>query len=125
MTRAINLTCEPREKLRQFQEFVFIGQTTNDFATKSSKQLHLNLNNSFLSEVRVKKLWKITQINTSNNLIQELKSLGIQLGAVIELVSRSNRGSVVISRDGKLIGIGSAIAQSIVVTLAGATPQVS
>lgn len=123
MTRAINLAHQPRQNLGQFQEFTFIGKTSGNLPLKSAKQLHLNANNNFLSEAKIKNFWQITQIHTSKSLLQQLKALGIELGAVIELVTKSDRGSAVVSCQGKLIGIGGEIAHNIVVTLAGSKTQ--
>lgn len=130
MTRAIDISHQPRQKLGQFQGFTFIGKSSKELTTKSSTQLPLDDNNWFLDEARVQNLWKITQIHTSKNLIPELKDLGIELGAIVELVSKGYSGSVVVTRDcgtsqrhRKLIGLGGEIAHSIVVTLAESTKQ--
>lgn len=119
MIRAINFCHQPIPKTKQFQEFTFIGKSASNSGSESLEQLHFSPNNHLLSEAELKNSWKITRIHTNKNLIQELKNLGIQPGAIVELLSHGDRGSVVVSCDCKLIGIGGEIARNIVVTLSG------
>jgi hypothetical protein len=103
-------------KGKQFQEFVFIGKTSDKLKKKSTQQLQLSRDNSFISEATVEDSLVITQIRTSTNINDQLKNLNIKPGAIVKLVSKTNNGSVIMSLGNQLIGISAEIAREIVTT---------
>lgn len=114
MTRAINLRSQQSRKLKQFQEFVFIGKPTHNSVTNLTKQLPDSLNSNALTQAEIDTSWLITQMYTSKDITRQLKELHVEIGATVELVNKTSNGSVVISLDRKLIGIGAEIAHKIV-----------
>ncbi|NJL53065.1 MAG: ferrous iron transport protein A [Hydrococcus sp. SU_1_0] len=52
-------------------------------------------------------------------MIQQLRNLKFQPDQKVQLVSRTNTGSVVVNLNNNFIGIGKEIAQRVVVTLVG------
>ena len=114
MTRAINLRSQPELKLRQFQEFVFIGKPAHNSVLDAIKQLHSFANSNALTQAEVATSLLISQIYTSKDITHQLKDLHIEIGATVKLVNKTSNGSVVVSLNNKLIGIGAEIAHKIV-----------
>ncbi|MBW4693411.1 MAG: ferrous iron transport protein A [Lyngbya sp. HA4199-MV5] len=70
---------------------------------------------------QVKRLLSQTQVGdrvriiTLHQLASDLAAMGLTCGMTIQIVSRTASGSVIVSLSGRNLGIGSAIAQAIVV----------
>ncbi|MEM8829296.1 MAG: FeoA family protein [Cyanobacteria bacterium P01_G01_bin.19] len=103
---------------RQFEEFVFIGDCTNESIADLTKQLNLSPNNRLVSQAEVEDCLTIQQIQTNKNIAHQLEGLSIKPGTRVELGSKSRNGSVIVSLGNKLIGIGAEIASQIVATSA-------
>ena len=116
MLRAVNLASQQSEKLKQFQKFVFIGDSANN----SAQQSPLATNKNLLTQDEEAYLL-ITQIHTSNDITHQLKNLQIKTGAIVKLISKTKNGSVVVSINNQLIGIGAQIANHIAVVPASQT----
>lgn len=117
MTHAIEPQSQELSGIRQFKEFIFINDNILKYAPKSIEQLHLNPNSNFLSQTEVGSWLTINQIHVPQSIIRQLESIQVQPGERIHLVSKTTKASVVVELRGKLIGIGSDIAQKISVTL--------
>jgi len=116
MTHAINLKYQPSSKLKQLPKFIFIGNASTT-SVDSTKERHLPSNRNFLSQIDVGKFSLINQIHVPRNLSRQLKNLRLKPGKIVRLVSKTSNGSVMISINNQLIGIGAEIAQKIIVTL--------
>lgn len=102
-----------------FQEFVFISNGADEIAKGSKKQLRLTPDTSFLSSTNAGSSLLITKICAAKNVVCQLHNLHFKPGKRVQLVNKTENGSVVVSLDNKLIGMGSEIADKIIVTLAG------
>ena len=118
MTHAIDLKQKKSKGIRQFQEFIFIGTSSSKSSLDLVKQLHLPTNSNLLSQIPQGNSLTITQLHTAKTISRQLENLQLKPGKKVQLVSRTDNGSVVVSLEGKLIGIGANIAQKIIVTLA-------
>lgn len=117
MTQAVDFKYQ-LPKLKRFQEFVFIG----DSALKLTPKL-LNLQftpeSNFLDRAKIGDRLTIQQICAPQNIICQLQNLQFQPEQKVQLVSRTNNGSVVVKLNNTLVGMGKEIAQRVVVTLVG------
>lgn len=118
MNKPLNLKHHHLNKKQQFQEFVFIGNTTKNYVSNVTKQLNLSPDNQTIDRATVEDSLTIAQVNTAKNIRHQLKALKIEPGVTVKLVSKTNNGSVVISLGNKLIGVGAEIASKIVATAA-------
>ncbi|HEY9767935.1 MAG TPA: ferrous iron transport protein A [Coleofasciculaceae cyanobacterium] len=116
MTHAIDLKYQPSSKLKQLPKFIFIGNASTT-SVDLTKERHLPSNRNLLSQIDVGNFSLIDQIHVPRNLSRQLKNLRLKPGKIVQLVSKTSNGSVVISINNKLIGIGAEIAQKIIVTL--------
>ena len=78
-------------------------------------------NSSLLSQTEVGNWLTINQIHAPRVIIRQLENLQFKQDEQVQLVSKTSKASVVVDIKGKLIGIGSEIAQNIVVTLVAGT----
>lgn len=107
------------KRTKRFQEFTFIGDTSAKLTKELVNQLYSNPNSDVLNNTDTSRSLLITQIHTQKNVTRQLKKLQLKPGKVVQLMSKTNNGSVIVGIDSKLVGIGSEIAQKIiVVTLA-------
>ena len=121
MTHAIDLNRQQQSKFKRFKKFVFIGSNSVDSASNIAKQLHLNLNSSFLHQVQIGSSIAIEEIYASKNITRQLNNLGLKSGKIVNIISKTSNGSVVIDLKNSSIGIGTEIAQQIVVTATNET----
>ena len=112
MTPTRNLKSSQFLSIKQFEEFVFIGNTTNNSVSNSIKQLH-NAPNNAISQAEIDDTLKITQIATSKEIARQLQDFQIKIGAIVKLINKTHNGSTVVSLDNKLVGIGAEIAEGI------------
>ena len=118
MTHAIDLKQKKSKGIKQFQEFIFIGTSSSKSSLDSVEHLQLPPNSNLLSQTPKVNSLTIAQLHTAKTVTRQLENLQLKPGKEVQLVSRTNSGSVVVSLDEKLIGIGAKIAQKIIVTLA-------
>lgn len=116
MTHAIDLKYQPSSKLKQLPKFIFIGNASIT-SIDSTKERHLPSNRNFLSQIEVGNFSLIDQIQVPRSLSRQLRNLRLKPGKIVRLVSKTSNGSVMISINNQLIGIGAEIAQKIIVTL--------
>lgn len=116
MIRTTHLKRQHFQCKRQFKEFIFIGKTSDNSVASATKQLNLYPNSVLVSQATVEDSLLITEVCTNKNVAHQLKNLEIKPGVGIELVSKTNSGSVVVSFHNKLVGIGAEIARQIVAT---------
>ncbi len=116
MTQTINLKSSKLPRLREFQEFIFIGNSSAQVQTDSLEQLHDAPNTQCLNTSGTGSFLLITQIHTLKQITRQLSRLKLKPGKIVQLISKTKNGSVVVSYNGKLIGIGATIAQKIIVT---------
>ena len=114
MTRATNRQLLRSHKTKQFPKFTFIGNCSETEVTNSNEQLHLSPNSNLLSQANAEDLLQITEIHTSKDIANRLKSLQIELGTIVKSIGKTRNGSVIVSRDSQLIGISAKIARKIV-----------
>lgn len=121
MTHAIDFNRQQQSKFKRFNKFVFIGSNSVDSASNTAKQLHLNPNSSFLSQAQAGSSIVIEEIYASKNITRQLNNLGLKSGKIVNIISKTSNGSVVIDLKNSSIGIGTEIAQQIVVTATNET----
>jgi Fe2+ transport system protein FeoA len=121
MTQTVNLKFSKLPKLREFQEFIFIGNSSAQVQTDSLKQLHDPPNTQCLNANSTGSFLLIAQIHTPKQITRQLSRLKLKRGKTVQLISKTKNGSVVITYNDKLIGIGATIAQKIIVTSASQT----
>ena len=116
---AFSLNFQPRKpkSFHGFREFIFIGNSSEKI-TKNRRQLHVSPDNSLLNQTDTGSSLLIEQIFAAKNIARQLKNLHFQPGKQVRLVNKTKNGSVVVSCDDKLIGMGSEIAEKIIVTSA-------
>ncbi|MGD1919113.1 MAG: FeoA domain-containing protein [Pleurocapsa sp.] len=119
MIRTINLKHRHLSGRKQFKKLVFIGNISDKSVVRATKQLNLSPNSDFISQATVENSLLITEVHTDENIANQLKELKIKPGVTLELVSKTNNGSVVVSLGNKLVGIGAEIARKIVAVSAG------
>ena len=117
MTHAIDLKYQSSSKLKLLPKFIFIGNASTTSALDSTKERHLPSNRNFFSQIDVGNFLLINQIQVPRNLSRQLRNLRLKPEKIVQLVSKTSNGSVVIGINNKLVGIGAEIAQKIIVTL--------
>ena len=119
MTRAIFKHQQP-SKRKQFKKFVFVSSNSVDSSSNTTKQPRQNPNN-LLSQVQIGSSIAIKEIYASKNITRQLNNLGLKSGIIVELISKTSNGSVVVSLKDASIGIGTEIARQIIVTATNET----
>jgi Fe2+ transport system protein FeoA len=119
MTQTVSFKHQISQKLKRFQEFVFVSDSALKFAPELEHQLQLTPNSSFLDRANIGDIITIQQIHASRDVLRQLRSLKFQPDQRVQLVSRTNTGSVIVNLNNTLIGISKEIAQRVVVTLVG------
>lgn len=114
MTHAIDFK-QQQSKLKRFKKFVFVGSNSVDSSSNIAQQLHLNPNSSFLDKTQIGSSIAIEEIRASKNVIRQLSDLGLKSGKIVEVISKTGKGSVILGFKDSSIGIGTEIAQQIVV----------
>jgi Fe2+ transport system protein FeoA len=119
MTQTVSFKTQISQKLKRFQEFVFVSDSAIELAPKLDHQLQLTPNSSFLDRASIGDIITIQQIHAPRDIIRQLRNLKFQPDQRVQLVSRTNTGSVIVNLNNTFIGIGKEIAQRVVVTLVG------
>jgi Fe2+ transport system protein FeoA len=119
MRQVANFQHQIPQKLKRSQEFVFVSDSAVKLAPELGNQLLTAPNSSFLDRAEIGDIITIQQIYAPRNIIRQLRNLKFQPNKRVQLVSRTNNGSVVVNLNNILIGLGREIAQRVVVTLAG------
>lgn len=119
MNQVINFKHQSSHKSKKFQEFVFVSDSAIKLAPVLSDRLQLDLNSRFLDRAEIGDLITIKQIYASQNIVRQLQNFKLKPNRRVQLVSRTDTGSVVVKLNNTLIGISKEIAQRIVVTLMG------
>ena len=120
MTHAI-FKQQQKSNYRRFKKFVFVGNNSVDYSFDTTRQLHQNPNNSFLDRTQIGSTIAIEGIYASKNITRQLNNLGLISGKIVKVISKTSNGSVVIELMNSSIGIGTEIAQQIVVTATNET----
>lgn len=115
MTQAVNLEGQPLPKVKQFSKFVFIGNSAIDHSPASPKR-EQHRQGKVLSQMNLGDTLKILSINTEESIIRQLADLEFESGKTIRIINKTARNSTIVNLDGRLIGICSNIASTIVVT---------
>jgi len=118
MTRTLKFRSQGRKRLDDFQDFTFIGNTSLSMPKFYKEQLDKNPNSNFLINTDPGKSLFVTQIYGTNKIVRQLNNLNFKLGQKVKLINKTPNGSVIVSFNNRLIGMGREIAQNIVVTLA-------
>ena len=118
MNKSLNLKQQHLNKNQRFQEFVFIGNTAENYVSNVTKQLNLSPDSQTIDRASLEDSLLITEVGTGKNIRHQLKALEIEPGVTVKLVSKTSNGSVVIGLGNKLIGVGAEIASKIVATAA-------
>lgn len=119
MTYALKLKNSTLHKLKGFPEFVFVSDSALKSVSESAIQLQLAPNSSFLCEAEIGEIITIRQIHVPQNTIRQLRNLKFEKGQTVQLVSKTETGSVIVALNNTLVGIGQEIAQRIEVALVG------
>lgn len=119
MTHSLDFGYRASRNARRFQEFVFVGDSGMKLVSESTRQLRINPNSSFLAQAAIGDSVTVEKICAPRSIISQLKSLEFEPGRKVQLVSKTSHASVIVSLDHTLIGIGTEIAQKIVVTSVG------
>jgi Fe2+ transport system protein FeoA len=123
MTKIIDFKPQPLKKFKRFQEFVFVSDSGMNLTSESSNPLPLGSHTSFLDRAAIGDIITIQQIHAPRNITRQLRHLKFQPNQRVQLVSRTNNGSVVVNLNNALIGIGKAIAQRVVVSVVSQVKQ--
>lgn len=118
MVRTLKFKSQKSNTLKEFKEFTFIGNTAVETSQTDTDQLNLYPNSNYLINTNPGKSLLVKQIHGAKNIIRQLKNLNFKPGQKVELINKTPNGSVVVSIDNKLIGMGTEIAKNIIVTLA-------
>ncbi len=102
---------------RQSSNLVFVGGMSVELESDKINSLNLPVNNFFLNTAKTKDWVKITQMHLDTNTYGYLFNLGIKPGNVVEIVSQTASGSVVVRLKRQQIGLGADIARRLIVTL--------
>ena len=119
MTHSVDFKHRVSQKLKRFPEFVFVGDSAIKLVSESTRQLQINPNSSLLAETEIGDCIIVEKIYAPQSIICQLRNLKFERERRVELVSKTNHGSVIVSLNNTLIGISNEIAQRIVVTLVG------
>jgi len=119
MIQTVSFKHQISHKLKRFQEFVFVSDSAIKLAAEPEHQLQLTPNSIFLDRARIGDIITIQQIHAPRGIIRQLRNLKLQPDQTVQLVSRTNTGSVIVNLNNSFIGIGKEIAQRVVVTLVG------
>jgi hypothetical protein len=119
MTHSAQSKSQTSSKLKGFQKFVFINDSSMKLVPKLTKQLQLYPNSRLLHQAEPGDYIIIEQIHAPQNIIRQLQQLKFVPHKRGQLVSKTNDGSVIASLEHNLIGIGTEIARRIVVTVVG------
>ncbi len=114
MTQAVNLEGQPLPKVKQFSKFIFIGNSAIDNFPASVEQQHHQ--GKVLSQMNLGDTLKIVSIDTEESIIRQLADLQFESGKTVRIINKTARNSAIVNLDGRLIGICSNIASTIVVT---------
>ena len=112
MISGIKFKLKRSPQSRKFQEFIFIGDSADRSVSNEIEQLH-NTTNNTIARASIEDSLKITEIKTNKEIAHQLKNFQIKIGAIVKLINKSENGSVVVSHDDRLIGIGAEIARQI------------
>jgi Fe2+ transport system protein FeoA len=123
MTKVADFKPQPLRKFNRFREFIFVSDSAMNQTPELSSQLQLASSNSFLDRATIGDIITIQQIHAPRNVTRQLRHLKFQPEQKVQLVSRTNNGSVVVNLNNTLIGIGKAIAQRVVVSVVGKVKQ--
>lgn len=119
MNQVINFKHQKLHKSKRFQEFVFVSDSAIKLTPVLSDRLQLDPNSSFLDRAKIGDLITIKQIHAPQNIVRQLRNFQLKPNKKVQLVNRTDTGSVVVKLNNSLIGISKEIAQRIVVTLMG------
>jgi Fe2+ transport system protein FeoA len=123
MTQTVSFKHQVSQKLKRFQEFVFVSDSAIEFAPELEHQLQLTPNSSFLDRASIGDIITIQQIHAPQSITRQLRSFKFQPDQRVQLVSKTITGSVIVNLNNTFIGIGKEIAQRVVVTLVGKAQQ--
>ena len=118
MIRTLKSVRKRSKAFKEFKEFTFIGNTASEASEDYSHQLNLSPNSNYLINTDLGKSLFVTQVCGAKNIVRQLRNLNFKPGQKVKLVSKTVNGSVVVSLNNRLIGMGTEVAQNIVVTLA-------
>ena len=118
MIRTLKFRSRELKTFKGFKEFTFVGDSASKASETYGEQLNLDPNSEYLINTDPGKSLLVMQICGAKNIVRQLRGLNFRPGQKVELVNKTPNGSVVVSLNNKLIGMGNEIAQNIVVTLA-------
>ncbi len=104
---------------KRYKEFTFISDSLLKLTPRASQQLLINPHSYFLDRAEIGHFLTIEQICTPENVISQLDNLQFRTNIIAELVSKTDKGSVIVKLNQTLIGLGREIAQRIVVNSEG------
>ena len=119
MTHSVEFKRQVSQHFKRFQQFVFVGDSGMKLVSKSTRQLKITSNSGLLAQAAIGDCITVEKIYAPQSIICQLKSLEFEPEKRVQLVSKTSNGSVIVSLNNTLIGIGTEIAQRIVVTLVG------
>ena len=100
-------------------EFTFIGETPTKPDRQGNSCSQLGMQQVFtLSSSQVGDRVVIQQIQTEKSMLHRLNSMGLTLGSEGEVISKTTGGSVIICIQGEEIGLGTAMADRVMLTFA-------
>ncbi|MEL6909955.1 MAG: FeoA family protein [Cyanobacteria bacterium J06643_13] len=104
---------------KRYKEFTFISDSLLKLTPRASQQLLINPHSYFLDRAEIGDFLTIEQICTPENVISQLHNLQFRTNSIAELVSKTDKGSVIVKLNQTLIGLGREIVQRIVVNSEG------
>ncbi len=113
---------QQRHRRHKGWEFTFVGETpTKQDKQRNRAQFSPKLTQSELfplSTTQVGDRLVITQIMNGKRMISHLNDMGLTVGSEVKVISKTTSGSVIIRVQDKEIGLGTAMADRIMVAFA-------
>ena len=118
MTQSFDFKQQLTQKLKRFQEFVFVSDSALKHS-RESLELHLSPDNTCLDRATVGNYITVKQIYAPRNVTRQLQYYSFEPERQVQLLSKTNTGSVIVNLNNTLVGIGAEIARRIVVSQLG------
>ncbi|MDJ0673835.1 MAG: FeoA family protein [Calothrix sp. MO_167.B42] len=100
-------------------EFTFVGETPTKPNKRGNNQGELGMQQVFpLSTTKVGDRLVITQIQSGRSMVYRLNNMGLTVGCEVQVISKTTSGSVIIRIQDKEIGLGTAMADRVMVAFA-------
>ena len=119
MTQSLDFQQQLTHKLERFKEFVFVSDSALKSASEPKLELQCSADCSGLDRIVVGDYIIVKQLCTPRSVTRQLQSYKFEPEQQVQLLSRTNTGSVIVRLNNTLVGIGAEIARRIIVSWVG------